>query len=231
MSDVRLHAKHSRAVRWMHWVNLPLLTLMLWSGLLIYWANDVYRIGVGQLTLFHFFPDAVYTRLHVDHRLAEGMALHFTLLWPFVLNGAAYCAFLAFSGEWRDLIPQKHALHDAWRVVRHDLHLSSRPLPPADKYNGAQRLVYTAILLMGVFSVLSGLAIYKPTQLPWLASLLGGYPAARWEHFLFALGYLVFFVVHVMQVARAGWNNLRAMITGYELVPTTDPDPAPGGQP
>ena len=42
-----LQAKHPHIIRWLHWFNLPLLALMLWSGLLIYWANDVYRIGWG----------------------------------------------------------------------------------------------------------------------------------------------------------------------------------------
>jgi hypothetical protein len=29
---------------------------------------------------------------------------------------------------------------------------------------------------------------------------------------------VLFFVVHIAQVIRAGWNNFRAMVTGYELV-------------
>ena len=33
---------------------------MIWSGALIYWANDVYRVGLGSFTLFHFFPDWFY---------------------------------------------------------------------------------------------------------------------------------------------------------------------------
>jgi thiosulfate reductase cytochrome b subunit len=32
------------------------------------------------------------------------------------------------------------------------------------------------------------------------------------------LGYVGFFLVHIAQVIRAGWNNLRSMITGYEVV-------------
>jgi thiosulfate reductase cytochrome b subunit len=28
---------------------------------------------------------------------------------------------------------------------------------------------------------------------------------------------LAFFFVHIAQVAKAGWNNFRAMITGYEV--------------
>jgi hypothetical protein len=56
-----------------HWISFPLLSLMIWSGLQVYWANDVYRIGLGEVSLFHFFPEWFYQR----QRLAEGMALHF----------------------------------------------------------------------------------------------------------------------------------------------------------
>jgi hypothetical protein len=35
-----LQQKHPLAIRWFHWVNFPLLFLMIWSGLMIYWAND-----------------------------------------------------------------------------------------------------------------------------------------------------------------------------------------------
>ena len=45
-----LEEKHPLAIRWLHWVSFPFLFLMIWSGLLIYWANDVYRIGWGETT-------------------------------------------------------------------------------------------------------------------------------------------------------------------------------------
>jgi len=38
------------------------------------------------------------------------------------------------------------------------------------------------------------------------------------EHFLLTAGYLAFFLIHVSQVIRAGWNNFRSMVSGYELV-------------
>ena len=66
--------------------------------------------------------------------------------------------------------------------------------------------------------MLTGLAIYKTVQFAWLATLLGGYEAARFEHFWLAIGYVLFFAVHIIQVVRAGWNNFRAMLTGYEVV-------------
>jgi hypothetical protein len=34
--------------------------------------------------------------------------------------------------------------------------------------------------------------------------------------------FLAFFLVHVGQVIRTGWNNFRGMVTGYELVPADE---------
>jgi len=218
---VRMEKKHPRAIRWMHWINFPVLTLMIWSGLLIYWADDVFRIGWGDVTLLHFFPDWFYRILGVPFRLAEGMAWHFTVAWLFALNGIAYVLYTALSGEWRYLLPNRHTLGEAWQVVLHDLHLRRAPLPRR-KFNGAQQLAYTTVIVMGAGSLLTGLAIYKPVQLAWLTTVLGGYEWARWEHFWLTMGYVAFFLIHVAQVVRAGWNNFRAMVTGYELVPETE---------
>ena len=102
----RLENKHPLAIRWLHWISFPLLFLMIWSGLLIYWANDVYRVGLGNLTLFHFFPNWFYDVLHLPQRLAEGMALHFFFMWLFIVNGIFYVLFLMLSGEWRYLVPR-----------------------------------------------------------------------------------------------------------------------------
>ncbi len=218
---LRLRKKHPRAIRWMHWINVPVLAVMIWSGLLIYWASDVYRVGWGEVTLVHFFSDRFYRALHLEYRLAEGMAWHFVFMWVFALNGLAYIAYTAVSGEWRYLVPNRHSLREAWQVLRHDLGVSPVP-PPRRKFNGAQQLAYTGVILMGAGSVLTGLAIYKPVQLAWLTGALGGYPWARWEHFWLMIGYVLFFLVHVAQVARAGWNNFRAMVSGHELVAEED---------
>jgi thiosulfate reductase cytochrome b subunit len=216
-----LELKHPRPIRWMHWVNGPVLTIMIWSGLRIYWANDVYAVRIGGFTLFHFFPDWFYQMLGLEHRLATGMAYHFTFMWLFAINGILYVLYTFLSGEWRHLLPNRYTPREAWDVVLHDLGLRKGPLPCA-KYNGAQRLAYTGVILMGAGSLVTGLAIYKPTQLAWLTILLGGYEWARWEHFALTVGYVLFFVVHITQVIRAGWNNFRVMVTGYELAPVEE---------
>jgi thiosulfate reductase cytochrome b subunit len=222
-----LKKKHPLAVRWFHWVNFPVLLLMLWSGLLIYWANAVYRVGLGRYTLFTLFPERFYEALGVPYHLAKGMSLHFFFMCFFVLNGLFYVTYTLISGEWRYLVPNRQSFTEAIRVVLHDLHLS-KTAPPPRKYNGAQQIAYTTIILMGAGSLVTGIAIYKPVQFAWLTALLGGYQWARWEHFWLAVGYVLFFVIHVVQVARAGWNNFRAMVTGYEIVSvSTSEDPHP----
>jgi thiosulfate reductase cytochrome b subunit len=178
-------------------------------------------VGVGGITLFHFFPDWFYRALDLKHGLAMGMAYHFTFMWFFAVNGFLYVVYTILSGEWRHLLPNRYTPREAWNVVLHDLRLHKGPLPRA-KFNGAQRLAYTGVILMGAGSLLTGLAIYKPTQLSWLTSVLGGYAWARAEHFALTAGYVLFFLIHIAQVIRAGWNNFRAMITGYELVLTED---------
>jgi thiosulfate reductase cytochrome b subunit len=213
----KLEAKHPRAIRWFHWINVPLLGLMIWSGLLIYWANDVYRIGWGGVTVLGLFPKWFYAVLSLDHRLAEGMSIHFFVMWFFALNGLLYVLYTLIWGEWRYLVPTRRSFREAWQVLLYDLELS-KVQPPRRKYNGAQQIAYTTIILMGAGSLVTGLAIYKPVQLAWLATLLGGYEWARWEHFWLTMGYVLFFFIHITQVIRAGWNNFRAMVTGYEIV-------------
>jgi thiosulfate reductase cytochrome b subunit len=209
--------KHPLAIRWFHWINFPVIATMIWSGMLIYWANDVYRLGWGDKTVLKFFPDSFYKALHIPFRLAEGMSLHFVFMWLFAINGFIYVLYLIFSGEWRLIFPNKKSLKESFLVVLHDLHLR-KSLPLQKKYNAAQRIAYTGIIIMGVGSVLTGLSIYKPVQFHTLCSLLGGYEWARAEHFILTILFVLFFVVHLVQVILAGWNNFRGMVTGLDVL-------------
>jgi thiosulfate reductase cytochrome b subunit len=121
------------------------------------------------------------------------------------------------SRTWSHVLPRRHAVRDALHVVLHDMHVR-RHAPDTTGYNAAQRITYTAVLLMGLGEIVSGLAIYKSAQFGLLTFLLGGYRAARAIHFAIAVGFVLFFVVHIAQVARAGWQNLRAMIVGFAVV-------------
>jgi thiosulfate reductase cytochrome b subunit len=178
--------RHSLAVRCQHWINVFALAIMVWSGLLIYWANDVYRIGMGRFTALKFFPEWFYTLFNIRFRLAEGMSWHFTFMWLFAANGLVYVMHAWIKGDWRT------------------------------KFHAAQRTAYIGILLVSFSSILTGLAIYKPVQLAWMADVLGGYQSTRVAHFWLTIAYVVFFSVHMTQVVRSGWNHSRAIITGHE---------------
>lgn len=241
MVPLRIEEKHPLAIRWFHWLNFPILFTMIWSGFLIYWAvsapgqlaGQFYRIGWGNFTLLRLFPEWLYRpEVHgfgvraaapdghplyqMDHRLAEGMGWHFFFMWLFTINGLIYVIYTVVSGQWRYLVPNRNSLKEAWQVVLHDLRIRKEPLP-LRKYNGAQQIAYTSVVLMGLGSLVTGVAIYKPTQLSWPVPL-GGYPVARFLHFWLMMGFLLFFLIHILQVIRAGWNNFRAMLTGKELV-------------
>ncbi|NOT47658.1 MAG: thiosulfate reductase [Acidobacteria bacterium] len=218
----QLEKKHPLAVRWMHWINFPLLTMMIWSGILIYWANPVYGVRILGYELFKFFPQWFYEYLSIPFRLAEGLQLHFFFMWFFAVNGIVYLIYTFVSGEWRALLPIPASLKRAPLVALHDAHIV-KSKPPQGKYNDAQRIAYTSVIAMGAGSVITGLAIYKPAQLSWLTSLLGGYEWARWEHFWLMVLFVLFFAVHVFQVAMAGWANFRSMITGYDIVDAAGP--------
>ena len=157
---IRLEKKHPLAIRWMHWVNFPVLFIMIWSGLLIYWNDSdnayqhphaVYRIGVGSLTLFRFFPEGFWKAIDAPYNVTEGLGYHFFFMWVFALNGIAYVLFTVLSGEWRFVVPDRKSLKEGIQVTLKDLHLSNY-LPPQKKYNGAQKIAYTSVIFMGAGS-------------------------------------------------------------------------------
>jgi thiosulfate reductase cytochrome b subunit len=81
-------------------------------------------------------------------------------------------------------------------------------------YNGLQRLAYTSAVGLGLVGVLSGLAIYEPVQLSWLAALFGGYDGARAVHLLGLVGLTLFAVMHIVLVVALHPRALVQMVTG-----------------
>lgn len=171
--------KHSLILRITHWLNVVFLGLMIWSGILIAWADQTYYV----------IPSSIGPFL-IHHRLAEGMG-------------------------WRELVPRGQTFRDLLPFVKNDL-LKKEQKYSSEKFNPAQKFAYTGAILMGLFAVLTGLAIYKPVQLKFLSLLFFGYEIARLLHFAF-MGGLIFITIHIIQVIRAGWNNLRSMVAGFEI--------------
>jgi thiosulfate reductase cytochrome b subunit len=67
-------------------------------------------------------------------------------------------------------------------------------------YNAAQRAAYVALIVALVVLVGSGLAIWKPVQLHWLAAAMGDYEGARLLHFFAMAAVAGIVLVHVVMV-------------------------------
>ena len=207
--------KHPRAIRWMHWFNFPVLSVMIWSGLRIYWSFDWTRVP-GEFGENNLIPNGFYEQLQLDRKLARGLSFHLTFGWLLAINGLFYVLYLVFSREWKHIVPRVDDLRKIPATMLHEIGLR-KTKPEQGLYNVMQQLAYSTVTLMAAVIVATGFAIYKPTQLSWLTWLFGGYETARAIHFLMTAGIFAFFLIHVVQVIRAGFGNFWSMITGFEL--------------
>ena len=190
---------HPLPLRIMHWINALAIFIMIGSGWKIY--ND--EVIFGWL----HFPES----LTIGHWAQHGLQWHFFGMWIFVLNGITYVMYGFVTRRFRRmLLPIRlselvSTVKDALR-----LHLAHDDLT---KYNAVQKLLYVGVIFIGILTVISGLAIWKPIQLSELLSLFGSFQTARLVHFLCMSAIVLFIVVHIT-LALLVPRTLLAMITG-----------------
>ena len=80
-------------------------------------------------------------------------------------------------------------------------------------YNYVQKAFYIGILAVIIFTIVSGLCVWKPVQLQAIAWLMGGYEGARLVHFAGMTLICAFIVVHLAFVAIVP-STLLPMFTG-----------------
>ena len=212
--EVRPVKRHHWIVRLTHWVTFLLVIGMITSGLQIYAAYAKFGAWDGPYYLNPFQERAFPEWSRLGGWLAGGLNWHFTLMWPLIIGGAVYLGYLVASGEWRSVLFRPRDLRGAIDMQKYYLRLR-KDHPPQGKHNPLQKLAYTFIIIVGVLAVLSGFAIYKPTQLSWLTALLGGFQAARYWHFWTVWIFTAFLVVHVVLVFVVDPPSLRSMISGW----------------
>ncbi len=206
--------RHHWIVRLTHWVTVVVLAGMIASGLQIYEAYA--RFGNRGGPYFASPLDAAqfphWSRL--GGWLAGALNWHFALAWPLVAFGLLYLGYLVRSGEWRALLFRPRDVPGAIEMAKYYLHLR-REHPPQGKHNPLQKLAYTSVIGLGALAVLTGFAVYKPTQLAWLTALFGGFQAARYWHFWVVWIFVAFTIMHVILVFAVDPASLRAMLTGW----------------
>ena len=205
--------KQPLPIRIVHWCNALFLLLMAGSGLQILVAYPSLGPRGEQYWWYPFQGTPPPTWLRIGGWLGGGRHWHFAIAWFFVLNGVFYLGYFFASGEWR------RRMFRPWRdtggaVAQFLYYLRIRKTPPpADFYNGLQRLAYSSVIIIALVMVLSGLAIYKPVQLHFLTLLFGGYDGARVVH-LAGLTLLAMFVVTHLVLVSMHPREIPNMLTG-----------------
>ena len=212
--------RHSALVRVTHWINALSFLGLLVSGFGIllahprfYWGETG---GIGTPSLFDLpLP------FMLGGPSGWGRYLHFQSAWLCVLNGLLYVASSVAGRHFRDdLLPPAAGL--AWPSVRQSLASHLRLARPAAAeartYNVLQRLAYLAVIVL-LFPLLvwTGLAMSPAVTsvFPALVNTLGGHQCARTIHFFAAIAAVLFVLVHLVMIWRAGFlRRTGAMITG-----------------
>ncbi len=205
--------RHHWIVRLTHWVNAVALTIMIGSGLRIFNAYPAFAPRGDTFCCYPFAGRRIPAGLTFGGWLGGARNWHFAMMWILAVNGIVYLGFVYLHGEWRDLVPRRGDLRDAWEMAR--FYLFVRPdHPHQGKHNALQKGVYFALPWLAVAAVVTGVAIWKPVQLAWLTGALGGYAWARYWHFLVMVALVVLSVGHVFMVFAVDPYSLRAITTG-----------------
>ena len=136
----RLERKHPLAIRLTHWVNVPVLAVMVWSGVAISGRKEPRRIAIGNWTIVELFPESFHQQIQVPG-LAAAMGWHFLFAAVFVANGLIYLISVIASGSWRSLIPNLRSFHEARLVLWRDLGLRESPPAAALQWCAADRVL------------------------------------------------------------------------------------------
>jgi len=223
--------RHSAVVRITHWINAISFITLFVSGIAILLAHPRLYWGetgaVGGPSLINL-PLPFVLDISVINIRGAGRYLHFLSAWVCVLTGLLYIVSGVITRHfWRELLPSKS--HLAWHSLAQTIsnHLYFRRPREEEElsYNVLQRLAYlTVVFILLPLMIWTGLAMSPAlsSAFPWLRTAFGGQQSARTIHFFVAVSLVIFLLVHVVMVIRAGFRKrMRAMVTGQSSASRT----------
>lgn len=221
--------RHTATVRITHWLAAACVFALLLSGVEIlishprfYWGETGNVLSKPLFTLpIPASRASVPTGYNFVLKDQNGWSrsLHFQAAWFLFFTALLYGGVSLVRGHFRrNLLPAPadvapaalfHALATHWRKSR---------LSEAFSYNPIQRLAYSLVVfLLTPLMFWTGLAMSPGfvAAYPLTVTSLGGQQSARTIHFFVTLLLVLFVVVHVVMVGRAGFlARMRAMVTG-----------------
>ena len=220
------NAVHSYNVRICHWINVVACAYLLLSGIHIfldfpelYWGHTGYRGYPAAFRLSDWGLSWDEAGALGDRRW--GRNSHFTVAWVFLINGLVYVGWNLYSRHFHHrMLPARDELTTAHVQAELRDQFRRRPgrRPSHGSYRTLQKTSYLILIFVFVpLMILTGIA-QSPgftAALPALLDMFGGRQSARTLHTIGTAVLVLFVVVHVLEVAAAGFvNAVRSMITG-----------------
>lgn len=222
-------SRHSAFVRVTHWITTLCFLALLVTGVEILISHPRFYWGeVGNVMTPPLFQLPIpssrstvptgYGYVLPDQN-GWSRYLHFQATWLVVLTGLLYVISGLLTGHFRrNLLPASLS----WRALSTMIASHLRFRPPSEagawSYNLLQRLTYLfVIFVLFPLVIWTGLAMSPgiASAVPAAVTVLGGQQSARTIHFFVSVFLLLFLLVHITMVCRAGVRNrMRSMITG-----------------
>jgi len=223
--------RHSALVRITHWLTTISFLALLLSGIEIIISHPRFYWGAtgnpNTPSLFDLPIPASRPWVNTGYGFVlpdqNGWSrnLHFEAAWLVILTGLVYVISGLLGRHFRKtLLPAAGDL--GWRALAKDIanHLRFQRPDEAEawSYNVLQRLTYLAVIFaLFPLAIWTGLAMSPAvvSAFPILAAVCGGQQSARTIHFFVSVLLVLFLLIHIVMVCRAGFRNrMRAMITG-----------------
>jgi thiosulfate reductase cytochrome b subunit len=223
--------RHSALVRITHWLATVCILALLLSGIEILISHPRFYWGetgnVMTPSLFDLPIPASRPWVNTGYRFVlpdqNGWSrnLHFEAAWAVTLTGLVYMISGLRTRHFRNnLLPAGAGLtrRVLWKDVANHLRFQRPDETEARSYNVVQRLTYLlVILVLFPVAIWTGLAMSPAlvSVFPILVTVVGGLQSARTIHFFVSVLLVLFLVIHIVMVCRAGFRNrMRSMITG-----------------
>ena len=169
--------------RLMHWMAGLSYVYLLLTGL-AFWSPWLFWIAV------------VLGGATVSRELHPWVGVIFTLavLWMFHV-WASQMGTTERDREW-------------WRALKHYIRNEDEQVPPADRFNAGQKLLFWGFLACGIVLLLSGLVLWFPDRIPFLRL------AAVIVHPIAALLTIALFMIHVYMGTAVEPGAFGSMLRG-----------------
>ena len=239
------HRRHPAWMRISHWVITIAFFSLVYSGIEIlmvhprlYWGdagNDLtpalFELPISRNYHHHgwdtpkpFFasvnsPVSAGRTYDIFNQNGWGRSLHFLSGWILVLTGLFYLLAGMLTGHFRQrLSPRLGEFNSRLWINDFASHVRKRPVVADGHYGLLQKYTYMGVIfLLFPLAVMTGMTMSPAitAAYPFLLAMFGGAQSARTIHFFVSLALVLFLFVHVVMVARSGFNKqIRSMTFG-----------------